>query len=100
MRDQRPGEFPGSEILGHRDREDAPLAARQKVRGLTLIGTAGLDAVIRTNGDVELFFQIPIEVADQDSEAAVGNLEPAFEGAGDALTGVVRRFERQLSPRE
>src|SRR5713101_5165836 len=100
MRDQRPRELPGSEILGHGNGEDSPLAARQKVRGLALVGTSRLDAVIRTNGDVELFFQIAIEVADQEAEAAVGSLEPALECAGDALAGVVRGLEGQLSPCE
>src|SRR5260370_5658976 len=100
MRDQRPGKFVVSEILGHRDGEDAPLAARQKVRGLALVRTAGLDAVIWTNGDVEFFFQIPIEVPDQQTEAAVVSLEPSFEGAGHGLTGFVGRLRRQRSPRE
>src|SRR5579864_3966161 len=100
MRDQCPGKLPGSKILGHGNGKDAPLTARQKVRGLALVGTAGLDAVILTNGDVECFFQISIEVADQDAESAVRILEPAFERAGDALAGVVRWLKRQLCPGE
>ena len=42
-----------AEILRHLDREDAVLPARLEVRGLAVVGTAGLDAIVRTDRNVE-----------------------------------------------
>ena len=82
---QRPGQFIGSEILGHRHREDAPLASREEVSRLALVGTSGLDAVVRSNRNIQLLLGVPIEIAQKKTEAAVGILEPSFKRAGDAL---------------
>src|SRR5206468_11424668 len=93
--DDRPGELRVAEILRHRNREDAPLAPRQKMRRLTVVGPARLDAIVRPDGNVDHLFQVAIEVADEEVDAAVGLVEPAFEGAGHRFARVAIRTEGQ-----
>ena len=79
--DDRPRQLLVAEVLGHGDREDAPLPARQEVRRLAVIGTAGFDAVVGADRNVERLFQVAIEVADSSVKLPSGVLEPAFEAA-------------------
>src|SRR5919197_831657 len=51
--DDRPRQLLLAEVLRHLDREHAPLTAGLEMRRLPLIGTARLDAVVRSGGDVE-----------------------------------------------
>src|SRR5262245_59882644 len=96
--DQRPGELFVPEILGDRQGENAPLAARQKVSRLPLIRPARLDPVLRPKRNVQLLLRIPIVIAEEQTVAAVLIPKPPFESAGDALPRLVRRFQRQLLP--
>jgi hypothetical protein len=64
------------------------LPARQEVRRLAEVGATGLDPVVRSDGDVEDLLQVSIEVADEQADAAVGFVEPAFERGGDRLARV------------
>src|SRR5206468_4666996 len=95
VRDDRPRQLLVAEVLRHRNREHAPLPPWKKVRRLTLIGPARLDAVVRTDRDVENLFLVSIEVTDEQREAAVRIRIPSFERTGDALAGVLCWFERK-----
>ena len=98
--DDRPAQFLGPEILRQLDREHAPLPPGIEVRRLPLIGRAGLDAIVRAGGNVELLLRVAVEVADQDVLRAVLVEVPAFKGrrhAGSALAN--RRGERQRARR-
>src|SRR6266446_3930360 len=83
-----------AEILRNDNCENTPLAARQEVRGLTLIGPARLDSIVRSDGNVERFFLVSIEVTDKQAVGTVGILIPALKGTGYALSGIVHRCER------
>jgi hypothetical protein len=61
---------------------------------LAVIGTTWFDPVIRSDRDVEGLPLVPVEVAEQQAEAAVGIPEPAFESACNAGAGVVQRLGR------
>src|SRR2546427_8213321 len=54
------------------------------MRRLTLVGTAGFDAIVWTDWDVELLLRIPVEVADERVGVAVLPVVPALVGTGDA----------------
>src|SRR5262249_16810790 len=66
------------------------------MRGLALVRTAGLDAVVCADRDFQFLLEIAVEITDQDAEAAVGVREPSFKRASDALSELVRRLEGQL----
>src|SRR5205085_3813465 len=74
-----PGKFPVAEICWHLDREDAPLPAGQEMGGLAVVWSAGLDAVVGSDRDVQFLFQIAVVVAEQQAEGAVRVWKPAFE---------------------
>ena len=65
VRDERPRQLVLAEILRDDDREHAPLPARLKMRRLAEVRTARLDAVVRTDGNVERLLRVSIEVADE-----------------------------------
>jgi hypothetical protein len=65
------------------------------MRRLAEVGPAGFDAIVRADGDVDDLLQIAIEVSDEETDAAVGFVEPAFERAGHRFTGVPIRAERK-----
>src|SRR3954464_2587141 len=90
--DDGPGDRFGPEILRHLDHEHAPLPSDLEVRRLTLIRRARLDAVVRTDRDVERFLLIAVVVAEQHAEAAVLVLVPAFVGRRDARPALALRF--------
>ena len=50
------------------------------------------------NRNIERFFLIPIEVADEDAECPVGVLVPAFKCARDACAGIANRFPSYIRP--
>ena len=62
---------------------------------LALVGSAGIDPVIRPDRDIQLLFLIAIVIAEEKTEAAVLILEPPFKSACNALTGIVQRLQRQ-----
>ena len=82
-----------AKIFRHGDAEHAPLAARQEVGRLAAVRAAGLDSVIRPYGNVEILFQVPIVVAEENTEGAVRVFIPAFERSGHVLAGVVFRLQ-------
>ena len=63
------------------------------MRGLALIGTARFDAILRSDGNIQFFFEIAIEIPEQDAECAVRIREPSFVRRRDGLPGIVRRFD-------
>src|SRR5207247_4527391 len=63
---------------------------------LTLVGPTRIEVIVRTDQKVELLFHIPVEVADQQAECAVGVFEPAFVCGRDALTAFVGCVQREL----
>ena len=65
--------------------EHTPLPSRQEVRWLTHVRTARLDAVVRSNRDVERLLLVSVEVADEQAVAAVGILVPALGRPDHAL---------------
>src|SRR6185369_16124139 len=77
----------------HGDSENSPLAASREMRGLAWVGPAGLDAVIRPDGNVRLFLAVAVEVPEQNAEGPVRIREPAFESSCDALPRVMRRLD-------
>src|SRR5439155_7994026 len=91
VRDQRPRQLPGPEVVRDVDGKHAPLTPREKMRRLALIRTARLDLVLRSDGDVEVLFGIPVEVADEQVDAAVAVPVPAFECAGDTRSALADR---------
>src|SRR5205085_10373060 len=66
-----------------------------EVRRLPLIGLAGLDLVVGTDGNVECLLRVAIVVADEHAVAAVGVLIPAFVRRRDARAALARGFERE-----
>jgi signal-transduction protein with cAMP-binding, CBS, and nucleotidyltransferase domain len=103
IRDDGPRQLLVAEVLRQRNCEHPPLTARQEVRRLSVVGPARyalsaadrLDAVVRTDRDVDNLFQVAVEVADQQADAAVRLIEPAFERTGHRFTCVAIRSERQ-----
>src|SRR6266853_2575918 len=72
------------------------------MRRLTLIRPARLDAVVRSDRDIEFLLRVAVEVADQQTDAAVFVPVPPFVRAGDTgafLTNRVgqRKLARRLS---
>src|SRR5882762_5637502 len=67
------------------------------MRRLALVGPTRLNLVIRTNRDVQLFLQIPIEIPKKNTETAVRILEPTLIGGRHVLTRLVQRLHGQLS---
>src|SRR5205823_3900553 len=59
-----------------------------------------LDAVVGSQREVQFLFQIAVEVAEQQAEAAVRVWKPAFECAGDTLSRIVSRLEGQTLRRQ
>ena len=62
---------------------------------LPVVGPARLDAVVRTDRNVDHLLEIAIEVADEEADAAVGFVEPAFERARHRFARVPVRTERE-----
>src|SRR5205809_3656226 len=93
---QRPSELLVPELFGYGYCEHAPVAARQEMGWLALVRTAGFNVVIRPHRNVQLLFQITVEITKENAEAAVCVFEPAFKGGGHALAGVVEWFHRQM----
>ena len=80
VRGQRPGQLLVAEVLGHRDREHAPLPAGRKCVGWPKVGTAWLDAVVGTDRHVDRFL-VAVEVADQET------LVPSLSGPKPSNAG-------------
>src|SRR5260370_231193 len=95
-----PRKLVGSEVFWNRTGEEAPPPASEKVRGLSLIGTARLDAIVGADGNIRLLLEILVEIAKQHTDASVRIRKPAFKGRGDPLATVVRRPHRDGLLRE
>jgi hypothetical protein len=67
------------------------------MRRLALVRLTGLNPVIITDRDVQLFLHIPIEIPKKKTEAAVRILEPTLIGGRHVLTRGVQRLHGQLS---
>ena len=87
--DQRPGEFVRAKIGGHRDSEKAPLPSRQEMSRLPLVGPAGFNAVIWSDGDFQVFSLIAVVVTEKKTERAVLIFEPSLEGARNTLPRIM-----------
>lgn len=96
MRHEDPGELLSGKVLGNLDDKDTPLSPWEKVRRLTAVELAGLDAVVGADRDVERFLEISIEVADKKAIGSVRVLEPAFVGRGHVLARVPRGLQGKL----
>jgi hypothetical protein len=59
------------------------------MRRLVLIDAARLHRVVGADGDVDLLLVVPVHVAEDHVEAAVGVALPAFEDRDDVLAGGV-----------
>src|SRR5439155_20607331 len=57
-------------------------SSRLKMGRLALIRPARVDAIVRSDGDIEFLLRVAIEVADEDADAAVLVVIPALERAG------------------
>ena len=97
VRHDGPRESLGSKILGHCDREDAVVAPGLEMRRLALVGTARIDPIVRTDGNVELLIFVTIEVPDQDDVHGVLARTPALECGVD---GFARHAERRELKRQ
>src|SRR4029453_495805 len=85
-----------SEAFRNRHDEHAVLPAGQEMRRLAQVRTAGLDPVVRSDGNVQRLRRIAIEVSDQKAAGPVGIVEPPFERAGDSGSELFRRLAMQL----
>ena len=54
------------ELLRHGDDEHADVTAREKVRRLAQVRTAGLDAIVRADRHVDGLRAIAIQIADEE----------------------------------
>src|SRR5439155_16514771 len=100
VRDQSPRQLPGPEVVRDLDGKHAPLTPGEKMCRLALIRPARLDLVLRSDGDVEVLLGIPVEVANEQVDAAVAVPVPAFECAGDARSALADRVgQRELRRR-
>ena len=61
-------------------------------------GPPGSSALFGPTGNVHFLFAVSVVVAEQETEASVGILEPAFKSAGDAGTGVAGGLREQHLP--
>src|SRR5207245_11634163 len=95
-RHDRPRDCTGPEVLGDLDHKNTPLASCLEMRRLPLIGRARFDPIVWPDGDVEGFFRIPVVVADEHAEAAVGIRVPPFECGCNAGTALALRIEGQI----
>ena len=59
--------------------------------GLSLIGPAHVERVVRPDRDVDLLFPVPVHVPEQEVLRPVGRLLPPFEGRRDILALRVRQ---------
>src|SRR5262245_6538873 len=94
--DECPDQFILTEIGRYAYGEHPPLASRQEVSWLALIGAAGIDSIVRPNWNIKFLFCIAIEIAKQETEGSVRIFEPALECAGNAGTRFMNRFEWQI----
>ncbi len=56
------------------------------------IRTTRLDPVVGADRDVELLFRVPVEISEQQIDAAVLVVIPAFVGTGDARSAFTDRI--------
>src|SRR5579883_1364076 len=94
----RPGQLLRAEVRGHFDREQSPLPSGQKMCRLALVRTSGLDSIVRTDAEIDFLLRVAVEIPKKQAEASVSVLEPSFKRAGDAGTGLVDGFEREVLP--
>src|SRR5262249_47328635 len=96
IRDECPDQFTLAEIGRHAYGEHPPLPSGLEVSRLALIRSAGIDSIVRPDRDIQFLFCIAIEIAQQEAERPVRIFEPALESGGQAGTGFMDRFERQV----
>src|SRR3989442_5938366 len=85
MHGQGPYQIRVAEVLGDFDPEHEHVSRREEVGWLSLVGSAGIDVVIRSDRHVGLFDAIPIVVAEHHVERAVLVCLPPLECRGDVL---------------
>src|SRR5262249_36202124 len=89
-----------AEVRRHLNAEDETVAARQEMRRLSLVGAADIEPVVGTDRHVDLFFPVPVHVAEQEVLRPVRVLLPALVGRRDVLTlgvgqGLCTRIRRE-----
>jgi hypothetical protein len=67
-----------------------PIAAREEMRRLPLIGGANVEAVLGADRYVDLFFPVPVHVTEQEVFRPVSRLLPPFVRGRDVLAFRVR----------
>ena len=92
---QGPDEILLAPVFRHADGEDVLLAARVEVRRLTLVDAARLERVVRPDRHVDLFLVVPVHVAEDHVEAAVGVALPAFEDRDNVLARRVTNLRQR-----
>ena len=75
-----------AKIRRHVDSENAPVAAWLKVAWLSLVRRARFHIVVRTNRDLQRFFEVAVEVTEGKTIGPVLIPVPAFESGGNGLT--------------
>ena len=86
----------GAEFLRHRDDEHAGLASGQEMRRLSEIRAARFHAVVGADRKSDGLRVVAVVVADQEVVRAVGVVEPAFVGGGDAGAEAAQRLGNLL----
>src|SRR5580704_8684647 len=66
------------------------------MRRLTAVWPTRFDTVFRSHGDIEIFLDVPVVVAEQDTNASVWILKIAFICWSNTLPRIVRRLYLQL----
>ena len=89
VRDERPDHFLLSQVRRHRHREQLPVEAGIEVGRLAAIRSGRLDLVLGADRNRQFLDVIAIQVAEEQIEAAIGVLRPAFEDRLDGLARVV-----------
>src|SRR6185436_6560797 len=78
------------EAVRHADAEDEAVAARQEVGRLSLIRAADVEAVVRTDRDVDLLFPVAVHVTEQEVLGPVGILLPSLVAGRNVLPPGIR----------
>ena len=92
LRGQRPDQLVLlGEALWDGNAEDEAVAARQEASRLSLVGVADIEAVVGPHRHVELFFPVPVHVAEHEVLRAIGRLFPPLVRRRHVLPARVRQ---------
>ena len=100
MGGNRPHELFVSPVRRHSHAPDKTLPPRVEIGRLSLIGIARLEEVVWPDRDVELLFVVPVQIAEDHVEAAIGVLLPALEHRLQVLSAVIGLSNRNGHARD